>query len=70
MTEPVPAPTSEETVIWTGSPSQWVNAGWYIACVIGVVAPVVIATLTGQPLFAALAIIPIITALAKYLVVR
>ena len=72
MTEPVsvPPPTSEETLVWTGSPSQWLNAGWYLACLIGVVAPFVIAALTGQPLFGALAIIPIITALAKYLIIR
>ena len=68
MTEPLSK--SEETHVWTGSPSQWINAGWYIACIIGVVAPFVIAALTGQPLFAALAFIPIITALVKYLVVR
>lgn len=68
MTEP--ATRSEETLVWTGSPSQWLNAGWYIACIIAIVAPIVIATLTGQPLVAAVAIIPIITALAKYLVVR
>jgi uncharacterized membrane protein YdbT with pleckstrin-like domain len=68
MTEP--APRSEETLVWTGSPSQWLNAGWYIACIVAIVAPFVIAALTGQPLVAALAIIPIITALAKYLVVR
>lgn len=70
MTEPVPAPTSEETLVWTGSPSQWLNAGWYLACLIGVVVLVVVAALTGQPIVTAFAIVPLIIALSKYLIVR
>ena len=72
MTEPVPvpSPTSEETLVWTGSPSQWLNAGWYLACLIGVAVLVVVAALTGQPIITAFAIIPVIVAISKYLIVR
>ena len=68
MTEPLSK--SEETLVWSGSPSQWLNAGWYIVCLIGVAVLFTIATLTAQPIVAALAIVPLIAALAKYLLVR
>ena len=68
MTEPASAP--EETIVWTGSPSQWLNAGWYIAALAGAAVLFTVAALMGQPLVAALAIVPAIAALAKYLVVR
>ena len=61
---------SEESRIWTGSPSQWLNAGWFIACLIGAGVLFTVAALTGQPLLAALAIIPAIGALVKFLTVR
>lgn len=74
MTEPAsapaPAPASEETLIWTGSPSQWLNAGWYMACLIGVAVLFMIAAFAAQPIVAALAIVPVIGALSKYLIVR
>jgi uncharacterized membrane protein YdbT with pleckstrin-like domain len=46
------------------------NAGWYITCLIGVGVLVTVATLTAQPLLAALAIVPAIGALVKFLTVR
>lgn len=61
---------SEESQIWTGSPSQWLNAGWYITCLLGVGVSFTVGALTGQPLLAALAIIPVIAALVKFLTVR
>jgi uncharacterized membrane protein YdbT with pleckstrin-like domain len=61
---------SGESAIWTGSPSQWLNAGWFITCLIGIGVLVTVAALTAQPLVAALAIIPVIAAFWKYLVVR
>ncbi|HEX6941584.1 MAG TPA: PH domain-containing protein [Gemmatimonadaceae bacterium] len=61
---------SEESQIWTGSPSQWLNAGWYITCLLGVGVLFTVAALTGQPLLAGLAIIPAIAALVKFLTVR
>ena len=70
MTEPAPAPASEENLVWTGSPSQWLNAGWYIVCLIGVAVLFTIAALTAQPIVAVLAIVPVIAALSKYLIVR
>ena len=69
MTEAA-AQHSEETTVWTGSPSQWLNAGWYIACLIGMAVLFTVATLTVQPLIAALAIVPVIGAVVKYLKVR
>lgn len=72
---PVPAqtgaaPRAEESPIWTGSPSQWLNAGWFIACLIGAAVLFTVASLTAQPMLAALAIIPAIAALVKFLTVR
>lgn len=64
------ASTAEESVVWTGSPSQWVNAGWFIACFLAVVVLVVVAVLTEQPILGALSVIPAIIALWKFLVVR
>ena len=61
---------SEESAIWTGSPSQWLNAGWFIACLIGVVVLLTIAALVGQPLIAVGVVIPAIAAMVQYLKVR
>lgn len=64
------APRSEETIVWSGSPSQWLNLGWYLASVIGVAVLMVVAVLTEQPLLAALALIPVIAIIVQYLKVR
>ena len=61
---------SEESQIWTGSPSQWLNAGWFITCLIGAGVLFTVAALTAQPLLAALAVVPAIAALVKFLTVR
>ena len=60
----------EETVVWSGSPSQWLNAGWSAACLVSAIGWFAVAALTAQPLVAGLAIIPAIGALSKYLLVR
>lgn len=73
MTEPLtndPAARTEETIVWTGSPSQWLNIGWFVGCAIGVVVFALLAMLTDQPLFALGAIFPVITALVQFLKVR
>ena len=67
---PSDAPRSDESPIWTGSPSQWLNAGWFIACVVGVGVLFAVAALMGQPAVAAFAVIPAIAALVKFLTVR
>jgi uncharacterized membrane protein YdbT with pleckstrin-like domain len=67
---PNDATRSDESPIWTGSPSQWLNAGWYITCLIGVGVLFTVAALTGQPILGALAIIPAVGALVKFLTVR
>jgi len=61
---------SEESAIWTGSPSQWLNAGWYITCVIGMGVLFTIAALVGQPLIAVGAVVPVVAAFVKFLTVR
>jgi membrane protein YdbS with pleckstrin-like domain len=63
-------PRSEESPIWTGSPSQWLNAGWFIACLVGVGVLITVAALTAQPFVSAFAIIPVIAAIVQYLKVR
>lgn len=74
MTSMAPPPgdatRSEETTIWSGSPSQWLNAGWYIACLIGVGVLFTVSALTEQPIVAALAVIPAIGVLVQFLRVR
>ncbi len=67
---PGDTPRSEESAVWTGSPSQWLNAGWFIACLIGAGVLFTVAALTAQPFIVALAIIPAIAALVKFLTVR
>ena len=67
---PGDAPRSEEKTIWSGSPSQWLNAGWYITCVVGAGVLFTVAALTGQPVVAAFVVIPAIAALVKFLTVR
>jgi hypothetical protein len=67
---PGDTPRSEESAIWTGSPSQWLNTGWFIACLIGAGVLFTVAALTAQPFIAAFAIIPAIAALVKFLTVR
>lgn len=64
------APRADESTIWIGSPSQWLNIGWYVLCVIGVFVFFVIAALTGQPIIALGAIIPAVVAFVQALKVR
>lgn len=59
----------DESVIWTGSPSQWLNAGWFVACLVGAAAFFAAAVILAQPLIAAGAVIPFLVALWKALVV-
>jgi uncharacterized membrane protein YdbT with pleckstrin-like domain len=72
MTQPLgdALPGSEETTVWSGAPSQWLNFGWYTACLIGAVGFIVAAGVTQQPLVAAGAILPAIIAFIKWLAVR
>lgn len=72
MTQPLDdlVPRSDETTIWSGSPSQWLNAGWFAACLIGAAAFIAAAVMFSLPLVAAGAVIPLIVALSKALTVR
>jgi uncharacterized membrane protein YdbT with pleckstrin-like domain len=73
VTEPITndtGPRVDETTVWSGSPSQWLNIGAFILCTFGVVVFIVLALLTAQPLFALGAIIPTVYALAQVLKVQ
>ena len=72
MTEPTAdlAGRTDETTIWTGSPSQWLNLGWFVACGIGVAVFIIAGVITGQPIVAVGALIPLLVALVKLLTVR
>ena len=61
---------TDETTIWTGSPSQWLNLGWFATCVIAATAFIVVGVIVGQPIVGAGALIPLIYALVKLLTVR
>ena len=64
------APRSDETPVWTGSPSQWLNAGWFTVCAIAAIAVLVAGAVTGQPIVALGAVLPIVYAFVKALKVR
>jgi uncharacterized membrane protein YdbT with pleckstrin-like domain len=64
------APHSEESAVWSGTPSQWLNAGWYAASALGMVAVLVIGAITSQPVITASALLPAAFALAQFLRVR
>ena len=67
QTDPDLAPRSDETPVWSGSPSQWLNAGWFALCALVAAALIAGASITGQPLLAAGAAIPVLFAIAKVL---
>jgi uncharacterized membrane protein YdbT with pleckstrin-like domain len=68
MTAPESVP--EEAPVWSGCPSQWLNAGTFIACTLTAAGFVVGAVLWGERLIAAAAILPIATAFWSWLRVR
>lgn len=71
MTEPAgELARSDESIIWTGSPSQWLNLGWFVACGIGAAAFIIAGVVMGQPIVAMGALIPGIVALVKALKVK
>ena len=61
---------TDETTIWNGSPSQWLNLGWFVTCGIGMAAFIIAGVITGQPIVAFGALIPLVVALVKLLTVR
>jgi hypothetical protein len=63
-------PRSEESLVWSGSPSQWLNFGWFAACLIAAVGFIAGGIIVSQPLVAAGALIPGVIALSKALTVR
>jgi uncharacterized membrane protein YdbT with pleckstrin-like domain len=70
QTESDLSPRPDETIVWTGSPSQWLNTAWFAASLVGAAVFVVAGVITGQPIVAAGALIPAVLALSKYLTVR
>jgi membrane protein YdbS with pleckstrin-like domain len=67
QTDPDLAPRSDETPVWSGSPSQWLNAGWFALCAFIAAALISAAAITSQPLLAAAAAIPVMFAIGKAL---
>ena len=63
-------PRSDETPVWIGSPSQWLNAGWFSICGLGAIALIVTGLIVGQPVVALGSLIPVAYAMAKFLKVR
>jgi len=61
---------TDETNIWIGSPSQWLNFGWFVTCLIAATAFIVVGVIVGQPIVGAGALIPLIYAFVKLLTVR
>jgi len=63
-------PRSDETTIWTGSPSQWLNLGWFAASLFVAAGFIAASAIFSQPILAAGAVIPVIFAISKALIVR
>jgi membrane protein YdbS with pleckstrin-like domain len=61
---------SDESTVWTGSPSQWLNFGWFSACLIGAAGFIAAAVFLSLPVVAAGAVIPAVLAISKMLTVR
>lgn len=72
MTEPLGdlTPRTDESSIWTGSPSQWLNLGWFAACLFVAAGFIAAAAVFSQPILAWGALIPVLFALWKALKVR
>ena len=72
MTQPLGdlTPSSDESTIWTGSPSQWLNLGWFVGSLLAAAAFIAAAAIVSQPLIAAGAVIPVFFAFWKALKVR
>ncbi len=60
-------PSTEEHAIWKGSPSQVVNLGVYVLCVLAAALIVVVSLLTQTYLLNLLLALPVLYALWKYL---
>jgi uncharacterized membrane protein YdbT with pleckstrin-like domain len=62
-------PRSDETVIWTGSPSQWLNIGWFAGCLLAAAGFIAAGAIISEPILAG-AFIPLIFAVYKAIKVR
>lgn len=72
MTTPNQTPTPEEILVWRGSPSQWINFGTYLFCLIlaaGVGAAYYFVT-PPQPLLLLVLIVPAFWALCRWIATR
>jgi uncharacterized membrane protein YdbT with pleckstrin-like domain len=63
-------PDETETAIWSGCPSQWLNAGTFILAFLVTAAIVTGAILWAEPRIAIAAIVPVSIAFWRWLVVR
>ena len=73
MTAPTDAdltPRSDESPVWVGSPSQWLNSGWFAISTAATITFIVAGVITGQPIVALGALLPIGFAIVKALKVR
>lgn len=69
-TDSDPQPNVPESAIWTGSPSQWLNFGWFVACGVVAIGLVAAGGILGQPLLAFGAVLPAGVVAVKALKVR
>jgi uncharacterized membrane protein YdbT with pleckstrin-like domain len=68
-----PAPDSEETLVWRGTPSQWTNFGTYLFCLVlagMIVAAYYLVRPPPQPLILAGLAVPVIWMLARWIATR
>jgi uncharacterized membrane protein YdbT with pleckstrin-like domain len=61
---------AEETPVWSGSPSQWVNIGTFVVCALTAAGFIAGAKIWNEPLIALAAIVPFVVAIWSWITVR
>jgi membrane protein YdbS with pleckstrin-like domain len=70
MTAPVEPQLAEETPVWSGSPSQWLNFGTFTLCALAAGGFIAGASIWAEPRIAFLAAIPAIAAFWSWITVK
>jgi uncharacterized membrane protein YdbT with pleckstrin-like domain len=70
MTSPTEPRLPEETLVWAGSPSQWLNFGTFIVCGLTAAGFIAGAQIWAEPRIAIAAVVPVVVAFWSWLTVR
>jgi hypothetical protein len=70
MTSPTEPHLAEETLVWSGSPSQWLNFGTFLVCGLAAAGFIAGWKIWDEPLIALGAVVPIVAAFWSWLTVK